>query len=877
MTLLKDTRYALRLFARQPAFAAAAVLSLGIGIGANTALFSVTNALLLRPLPYAHADRLAILWNRSPGLNITQDWFSTAQYFDIRNGNSSFEDVAVALGNTMNLTDEDDRPERVGVIRVSSNLLPLLGARASYGALFEAADDEAGRAPKAVLGHDTWLRRYAGDPDVVGRTIRLNGQAVEIAGVLAPGFRLPFEVLPTLGMADEGDIFLPLPMQPGAADFRGREDYNILARLKPGVTVAAAQADMDRITAGLRRTYPALYPPNGGLTFGVVPLLDQVVGNVRRPLLILLGAVGFVLLIACANVANLLLSRALGRQREITVRSALGATRGRVTRQLLTESLVLAVAGGLLGLVLAFAGIAWVRALQPPDVPRLGDIGITLGVLAFTTALCFASALLFGMAPALGMGKLDLQSALRDAGRGTVGTGSIWGRGGRLRRVLVAGELALSVVLLIGAGLLIRSFSRLRDVPPGFDPAGVYTFELSLAGPRYPNGAAVANTYEEMWRRLEALPGVEHAGGVTPLPLSGYMAWGPITIEGWTPPGGEDFINADQRVVGGHYFEAMGIPLVSGRYFTDADRADAPRVVVIDQYLADQYWPGEDAVGKRLRLGPISSGADNWMTVVGVVGRVKQYGLDTDGRVVVYLAQPQFNARSLYVTVRGAGRPEAIAAAVRKELASLDPDLPMYRPRTMDSRDGRGPRSAALRDDAAHDLRGFRARARGHRDVRRDELPRRPGHERHRHPCRPRRDAAGHPRHGAAAGHRARRRRAGDRAGGRVGALALHAVAAVRRERDRPRHVRRRRGAACGGRGRGGADPGRARGAHRSGRRAGGRLARAGRPATGLERGGRESGSKGEGENRAGRGVTRKQDSPRARIADVAADEAQGK
>ena len=309
MTLLKDTRYALRLFARQPAFAAAAVLSLGIGIGANTALFSVTNALLLRPLPYAHADRLAILWNRSPGLNITQDWFSTAQYFDIRNGNSSFEDVAVALGNTMNLTDEDDRPERVGVIRVSSNLLPLLGARASYGALFEAADDEAGRAPKAVLGHDTWLRRYAGDPDVVGRTIRLNGQAVEIAGVLAPGFRLPFEVLPTLGMADEGDIFLPLPMQPGAADFRGREDYNILARLKPGVTVAAAQADMDRITAGLRRTYPALYPPNGGLTFGVVPLLDQVVGNVRRPLLILLGAVGFVLLIACANVANLLLSR----------------------------------------------------------------------------------------------------------------------------------------------------------------------------------------------------------------------------------------------------------------------------------------------------------------------------------------------------------------------------------------------------------------------------------------------------------------------------------------------------------------------------------------------------------------------------------------
>ncbi len=685
-TFWQDIRYALRLFAKQPAFAAAAVLSLGIGIGANTALFSVTNALLLSPLPYQDAERLAILWNRSPGLNITEDWFSTAQYFDVKNGNSSFEDVAIALGSNVNLTDDASQPERVGVIRVSSNLLPMLGARVVKGALFVADDDVAGRAPTAVLGHGTWVRRYASDPNIVGRTIRLNGQAIPIIGVLAQNFSLPHEVLPTLGMADDGEIFLPLPMQAGAAQFRGREDYNILARLKRGVSVATAQAEMDRLTARLRQEFPANYPPNGGLTFSVVPLLEQVVGNVRRALLILIGAVGFVLLIACANVANLLLSRALGRQREITVRSALGATRGRITRQLLTESLLLAGAGGVLGLLLALFGIAWMQALQPPNVPRLRDIGITFDVLLFTTLLCFASALVFGLAPAIGMGRLNLQRALRDAGRGSVGSHALWGRGGRLRRVLVMTELALSVVLLIGAGLLIRSFSRLRDVPPGFNPSGVLTFELSLAGPKYPNGAAVLTAYQQIWQRLDALPGVQQSGGITSLPLSGYMAWGPITIEGYTPPGGEDFINADMRIVGGKYFEALQVQLESGRYFNDADRADGARVVIVDEFLAQQYWPGQDAVGKRLRTGPLSANSDNWMTVVGVVERVKQYGLDTDGRIVIYLPQAHFNSRSMYVTLRTQGPPAAIAAAVRRELQAIDPDLPMYRARTMDER-----------------------------------------------------------------------------------------------------------------------------------------------------------------------------------------------
>ena len=687
-TFRQDIQYALRLFSRQPGFAVAAVLSLGLGIGANTALFSVINALLLSPLPYSDADRLAILWNRSPGLNITEDWFSTGQYFDIKNSSASFEQLAIALGNTMTLTgvDENVQPDRVGVIRVSSNLLPMLGASTTHGTLFQTEDDVAGRRPTAVLSHGTWVRRYASDPTMVGKTIRLNGQAIEVVGVLAEDFSLPHEVLPTLGMADDGEIFLPLPMQAGAATFRGREDYNIIGKLKSGVTVAQAQAEMDRLTARLRQEHPATYPPNGGLTFSVVPLLEQVVGNVRRVLLVLVGAVGFVLLIACANVANLLLSRALGRQREITVRSALGATRARITRQLLTESMLLAVAGGVVGLLFAFVGIAWIQAIQPPNVPRLRDIGVTGEVLFFTTLLCFASALLFGLAPAIGMGKLDLQTALRDAGRGSIGTQALWGRGSRLRRTLVMAELALSVMLLIGAGLLIRSFGQLRDVPPGFNPSNVLTFELSLTGPKYPNGPAVLNTYQQLWQRLDAVPGVVQSGGITSLPLSGFMAWGPITIEGYTPPGGEDFINADIRIVGGRYFDAMGVPLKSGRYFTDADRADGAPAVIIDEYLAQQYWPGQDAVGKRLRNGPISANSDNWMTVVGVVGRVKQYGLETDGRIVIYLPHTQFNSRSLYVTVRTRGEPLAVSSAVRRELQAIDPDLPMYRTKTMDER-----------------------------------------------------------------------------------------------------------------------------------------------------------------------------------------------
>src|SRR5260221_4488596 len=353
---MTDLPHALRGLVTSLRFIAAALLSLAIGIGANSALFSVTSALLLRPLPYKNADRLVILWNRSPGLNIAEDWFSTAQYFDIKTGHSGFGQVAMPMGGNSNLTGEGD-PERVGVVQVSSNLLPMVGARPALGRLFVAEEDAPGHPRAAVLGYGIWTRRFGNDPGVVGRSLTLNGQPYTIAGVLPQDFSLPREVLPTLGVAEDGEIFLSLPLPATAPTDRTREDYNIVGTLKSGVTVPRAQAEMDALTARLRRDFPNEYPPNGGLTFSIVPLLEQVVGNVRRALLILVGSVGFVLLIPFANVANLMFSLTLAREKEIAVRAALGASRSRIVRQLLTESLLLSLLGGALGVALAYAAV----------------------------------------------------------------------------------------------------------------------------------------------------------------------------------------------------------------------------------------------------------------------------------------------------------------------------------------------------------------------------------------------------------------------------------------------------------------------------------------------------------------------------------------
>jgi predicted permease len=683
-TLVRDIGYAARILARSPGFAVAAILSLAIGIGANTSIFSIIDALLLRPLPYQDADRLVNLWNRSPGLNITQDWFSTAQYFDIKAGHRGFEQVAIAIGGNYNLTGQGE-PERVGTIRVSSNLLPMLGQAAALGRTFQTVEDSPGRPATAVLGYGTWLRRFGADPKMIGKSVTLNGVPYEVVGVMPRTFSLPREVLPTLGGAEQADILLPLPMPPSAAHNRDHEDYNIMGKLKPGVTITQAQAEMDTITAQLRHDYPETYPPNGGLTFGIVPLLEQVVGDVRPILFVLLGAVGCVLLIACANVANLSLARAVARPKEIAIRTAMGASRSRILRQMLAESVLLSLSGGVVGVLLAFWSLQWIHVFGPRSIPRINDIGIEKAALLIAFCLSLLSGVMFGLVPALRVSRLDLHETLKDSNRGTAGASAVWGRGHNLRRMLVVSELALSVMLLIDAGLLIRSFVLLQNVAPGFNPNNLLTLELTMSGPRYDDPQFVVETYRQLGNRFARLPGVTAAGAVTSLPLSQMFAWGPITVEGRVPPPGESFVNADQRVVSGNYFEAMEIPLRSGRFFNGQDTSTSPKVVVIDESMARQLWPNQDPIGQRIHYGGFTDKYP-WETVVGVVGRVKQYNLDSDSRIALYLPQSQHPVRAMTVVLRSAAEPVALSSAVKQKINELDNNLPFYNVRTMKQR-----------------------------------------------------------------------------------------------------------------------------------------------------------------------------------------------
>ena len=686
-SLNQDIRYGLRSLIKAPAFAAVALFSLAIGIGANAAIFSIVNTILLRPLPYKDPSRLVILWNRSPGLGITEDWFSTAQYFDIKTGHHGFEDLAIAIGGNENLTG-DGEPERVGTIHISSNLLPMLGVSPARGRLFLPSEDAKGSAGAAILSNGMWARRYGSDPQALGKSLIINGSPYQIVGILPPSFSLPREVLPTLGGAEQADILLPIGLAPDAAQNRNHEDYNIIGKLKSGVSVQQAQAEMSAITARLRHDFPAFYPPNGGLTFGIVPLSAQVTGDSRRPLLVLIFAVAFVLLIACANVANLQLSRALARQKEIAIRMAIGASRSRIARQLLTESLLLSLCGGALGIFLALASLKWVRILGPGSVPRLNFITIDVGVLLFTLAISLISGTIFGFAPASRTSHIDMHSTLKEAGRGSSG-GAMWGKGANLRKFLVISELALSVLLLIGATLLIRSFSNLQKTSPGFNASNILTLELAMTGNKYREPQKVLSAYKQLIEQIQTLPGVTHAGAITSLPLSQMFAWGPITVEGRIPPPGENFINADERMVNGRYFEAMEIPLREGRFFSESDNDTSPRVAIVDEYMARQLWPHESAVGKRFHPGGIDepvTGPNPWITVVGVVGRIKQYTLDSDSRIALYLPQTQHATRDMNVVARSNSDPSLLASAIRQEIQKVDPDLPIYHVRTMQQR-----------------------------------------------------------------------------------------------------------------------------------------------------------------------------------------------
>jgi predicted permease len=671
----QDFRFACRMLRKNVLSTVVILASLAIGIGANSAIFSVVDALLLRPLPYPQPDRLAAVWLHSPAIGILRDWPSPGQYIDIQNENHSFAQMALAQSRTFTLTGRE-QPERVDGMRTQGSLLEMLGAKILLGRLFLPEEDKPGKPAVAILSDRLWKRSFSSDPEIVGKTITLDGKPFAVAGVLERGFMLNAEVMPSEGPMDKVDVFLPLPLGADAVSKRGDENYNIIVRLKPGVSVQQAQADIDVIANRIREK------DKRDRSFGmhVVGLEEQVVGDVRRALLVLLGSVALVLLIACANVANLLLTRAAGREKEVAIRTALGAGWQRLARQLLTESILLGVLGGAAGLLVARASLYVVRTMNPGNIPRLEDIAINGSVLAFTFGLSLGTGILFGVAPVWRAVKVDPNASLKAGGRSGQSEGGLHLRRHRLRGLLVISELSFSLMLLIGAGLLVRSFVRLQSVAPGFSTDDILTMQVAANDQKYRDDKAVVNFYREMESHVAQLPGVMAEGVVSALPLTGAVGWGGVQVEGYTPPPGQE-LQVDQRIASTDYFRAMRIPLIDGRFFSDRDTADMPRVVIIDQKFAQRFWPHGDAVGKHLWFDPKKP-----ITIVGVVGVVKQYGLETDGKIATYFPQQQDADPDVYLVARASSDAAALSSAIVGIIHSVDPAVVVYDIRTMQDR-----------------------------------------------------------------------------------------------------------------------------------------------------------------------------------------------
>jgi len=673
-TLWRDIRYGIHMLVKSPSFTLVAVMTLALGIGANSAIFSIVNSLLLNPLPYNNSDRLGIIWSHSPGANVDQDWPSPGQFQAIKANSTVFEDIAIVHGRSLNAGGLSN-PTRVGAI-ASSNLLQLLGAKPFIGRLFLPEEDTPGRTKTVILSNAFWRREFGGNEQVLQNTILLNGETYQIVGVMPSEFSLGFEVVPTVSSISEPDLFVPLPMDSKQREAQGDENYNLVARLKPGASFVQAQTELDLATKRLAEQFPDRYPATRRFSFSIKPLLEQVVGDVRRPLIVLLAAVGCVLLIACANVANLLLTRATAREREIAIRTALGAARARLVRQLLTESVLLSILGGLVGLVFAYWMLDLLRWFSPNNIPRLPAIRMDGRVLAFTSTIAVVTGILFGMAPALRSSKLNLSEALKEGARNVAGS-----RHEKLRKLLVVSELALSLVLLIGAGLLIRSFISVERVNPGFDAQNVLGMRLSVAGTSY-KGERAQIFYRDLLDGVRRMPGVKSAAIADNLPLSGGIGWGGISIEGNQPSEGQDLIQSDARVAGVGYFETMGIPLISGRFFDQHDTEDSLPVIVIDEHMARSYWPNANPLGGRIKFG-----TDNpWMTVVGVVGNVKQYDLENESRVTMYLPAAQAGGGTMYLVARTSVAPLSLATTISSSVHSMDSNIPIFDVKTMEQR-----------------------------------------------------------------------------------------------------------------------------------------------------------------------------------------------
>jgi putative ABC transport system permease protein len=670
-TLLRDLRYGMRGLLKRPGFTAIVVLTLALGIGANTAIFSVVNAVLLRPLPFADSTRLVALGQTYPSDRAALTQFSFRNFADFRDQSKSFERLAAYYNTNLTITGQGPAM-RLRAAVVTADLFPLLGATPALGRVFQPAEDQKGGGTPVVLSYECWQRYLGGDPAAIGRTVTLDNKTFTIIGVMPAKFDFPIRPQPTevwistaldYESTGEGSIMVS----------RGYRGWRVIGRLKPEVTLAQAQAELDVIGANIAAQFPEA---NKDLGLRAVPLLESLVGNLRTTLLLILGAVGVVLLIACANVANLLLERAVTRQREITVRLALGASRWRITRQHLTESLMLSFAGSVVGVLFAIWGTDVIVSLSPEGIARITETRLDLNVLAFTAAISVLTGILFGLAPALAVSGTRLAEALKEGGRSAAGGL----RTNRTRGLVVVVEIAMAVVLLVAAGLLIQSLVRLQQVALGFEPRKVLTMTVVMS-PAKVDPQQISDFYREVSERVRTVPGVTGASVVSQLPLSGNGASTSLNIEGHPDDPSDEGMGLIHSV-GPDYFRLMGIPVVKGREINAQDTMKSKPVLIINETLARKFFPGEEPVGKRMMPGFSTNGPVMMREIVGIVGDVKHSGPQAETIPEFYFAQSQMPMQGMTLVVRTAGDPNSVVSGVRNEIQSIDKNAPVYLVRT---------------------------------------------------------------------------------------------------------------------------------------------------------------------------------------------------
>lgn len=669
----QDLRFGARMLAKNPGFTLIAILTLGLGIGANTAIFSLVNAVLLRPLPYREPDRLALVQQHFPQLGWYYGGVSAAEALDYIEGNETFSALSAYTTLSLNMTGEGE-PQRLSAARVSANLFSLLGVAPLLGRGFTSEEETSGRHHVVALSEGLWRGRFGSDPNVIGRALKLDEQTYTVVAVMPARLQFP----PTgTTFADAVRLWIPLALTNDEIQARRRDsNFHLIGRLKPGVELAQAQANMATVAARIEERYPEIYKGTIRIAATAVLLSERMSQNVRAALLLLLGAVGLVLAIACANIANLLLARSAARRKEMAIRGALGAGPRRLAQQVLTEGLLLAGGGCVVGLFFAAWALDLIVRFGPENIPRLAEVGLDVRVLAFTLIVSLVTGLVFGLAPALEGARLNFTEALKDGGRGAQSGGR---RGALMRNALVVVETSLAVVLLIVAGLLLNSFIRIMNVAPGFDTEGVIVARTALPEARYPAPESGKAVYREAVERLKRLPGVETVSVASNLPLTGEWVIG-FRLEGESESA---FYTANNTWASNDYFRSMGIPILRGRAFTDEDREDTTPVIIINQAMARRFFPGADPIGKRIRWGGWN--ARGWLTIVGVAADVKLSSLEAESPPTVYMPIfqiPRLRRDALFI-VRADGDPASLAGAMRREILAVDPGLPVYDIQTM--------------------------------------------------------------------------------------------------------------------------------------------------------------------------------------------------